>query len=73
MGKTLTFWMPLLFWPPGDVQIIVMPLNILGKQNVASLTKAGFKAIFIGADMATTVNFHVSLVISSFLSMRGKT
>ena len=32
MGKTLTFWMPLLFWPPGSIQIVVTPLNILGKQ-----------------------------------------
>ncbi|KIK98244.1 hypothetical protein PAXRUDRAFT_803920, partial [Paxillus rubicundulus Ve08.2h10] len=39
-GKTLTFWMPLLFRPDG-VQIVVMPLNLLGKQNVASLGKAG--------------------------------
>ncbi|KAJ7308705.1 hypothetical protein DFH08DRAFT_623415, partial [Mycena albidolilacea] len=39
-GKTLTFWMPLLFVPDG-IQIIVTPLNILSKQNVDSLTKVG--------------------------------
>ena len=33
MGKTLTFWMPLLF-RKGGLQIITTPLNILGKQNV---------------------------------------
>jgi superfamily II DNA helicase RecQ len=59
MGKTLTFWMPLLFRPKGSVQIIVTPLNILGKQNVESLRKAGLKAIFISADTATTENFRV--------------
>jgi superfamily II DNA helicase RecQ len=63
MGKTLTFWMPLLFQPPGSVQIIVTPLNILGKQNVSTLAKAGFKAIFISADTATAENFRVSLVV----------
>ncbi|ETW75969.1 hypothetical protein HETIRDRAFT_53821, partial [Heterobasidion irregulare TC 32-1] len=30
-GKTLTFWMLLLF--ASRIQIIVTPLNILGKQN----------------------------------------
>jgi len=31
-GKTLTFWMPLLFRPDG-IQIIITPLNILGKKS----------------------------------------
>jgi len=44
MGKTLTFWMSLLFRPHGSVQIIVTPLNILGKQNVATLNKASLFA-----------------------------
>jgi superfamily II DNA or RNA helicase len=39
-GKTLTFWMPLLFKNEG-IQIVVTPLNILGKQNVNSLAKLG--------------------------------
>ncbi|KAF8238520.1 hypothetical protein L208DRAFT_1241940, partial [Tricholoma matsutake] len=37
MGKTLVFWIPILFRPPGSVQIIVTPLNLLGSQNVLSL------------------------------------
>jgi len=53
MGKTLTFWMPLLFRPRGSIQIVVTPLNILGKQNVSSLAKAGFKGIFINAKLKT--------------------
>ena len=34
--KSLTFWMPLLFIPEA-VQIVITPLNILGKQNVETL------------------------------------
>ncbi|KAI0738168.1 hypothetical protein C8Q80DRAFT_1060062, partial [Daedaleopsis nitida] len=30
-GKTLTFWIPLLFRPNG-IQVIITPLNILGTQ-----------------------------------------
>ena len=59
MGKTLTFWMPLLFRPPGSIQVVVTPLNILGKQNVACLDKAGLKGIFISAESATAENFRV--------------
>ncbi|KAG2740214.1 hypothetical protein P692DRAFT_20753646, partial [Suillus brevipes Sb2] len=44
MGKTLGFWLPLLF-RDGGIQIIVTPLNMLGKQNAASLAKAGICGI----------------------------
>ncbi|KAI5999683.1 P-loop containing nucleoside triphosphate hydrolase protein [Pisolithus albus] len=57
MGKTLTFWMPLLF-RPGGIQIVVTPLNLLGKQNVASLVKAGIRAISISSETAIPSNFH---------------
>ncbi|KIK91642.1 hypothetical protein PAXRUDRAFT_149057, partial [Paxillus rubicundulus Ve08.2h10] len=40
MGKTLGLWIPLLFQPDG-IQIVVTLLNLLGKQNVTSLAKAG--------------------------------
>ncbi|KAJ7733400.1 P-loop containing nucleoside triphosphate hydrolase protein [Mycena maculata] len=56
-GKTLTFWMPLLFVPDG-IQIVVTPLNILGKQNVDSLAKVGISAITITAETATAENFQ---------------
>ncbi|KAJ7207018.1 hypothetical protein C8J57DRAFT_1727419 [Mycena rebaudengoi] len=56
-GKTLTFWMPLLFIPDG-IQIVVTSLNILGKQNVDSLAKVGISAITITADTATAENFR---------------
>jgi superfamily II DNA helicase RecQ len=63
MGKTLTFWMPLLFFPAGHIQVVITPLNLLGQQNVELLDKAGMKAIFIGGDMATSENFLVSLML----------
>ena len=56
MGKTLMFWMPLLFRPKGSIQIIVTPLNILGKQNIDQLQNAGFR----GANTATAENFRES-------------
>lgn len=58
-GKTLTFWMPLLFIPDG-IQLVVTPLNILGKQNVDTLEKVGIKAISMTAETATAENFQVS-------------
>ncbi|THG94262.1 hypothetical protein EW026_g7173 [Hermanssonia centrifuga] len=45
-GKTLAFWLPLLFRPRG-IQIVVTALNTLGKQNVRSLADAGISAISI--------------------------
>ena len=59
MGKTLTFWIPLLF-RPGGIQIVVTPLNLLGKQNTTSLAKAGIRAIPIYSGTATPANFRVS-------------
>ncbi|KAI0681881.1 P-loop containing nucleoside triphosphate hydrolase protein [Cytidiella melzeri] len=45
-GKTLTFWIPLLFSPTG-IQVVITPLNILGTQNEAKLAARGIKAISI--------------------------
>jgi len=58
MGKTLGFWLPLLFHP-GGIQVVVTPLNMLGKQNVASLAKAGIQGIAINSETATLANFSV--------------
>ncbi|KAG2079381.1 P-loop containing nucleoside triphosphate hydrolase protein [Suillus cothurnatus] len=52
----MSFWMPLLFKP--GIQIIVTPLNQLGKQNVDSLAKAGMQSIAISAETATWSNFR---------------
>ncbi|KIJ12990.1 hypothetical protein PAXINDRAFT_14203 [Paxillus involutus ATCC 200175] len=57
MGKTLTFWLPLLFCLEG-IQIVVTPLNQLGQQNVDSLRKAGIRSIAINAETATLDNFQ---------------
>jgi superfamily II DNA helicase RecQ len=57
-GKSLTFWMPLLF-VPDSIQIVVSPLNILGKQNVETLAKVGIEAITVTAETATEANFRV--------------
>lgn len=69
MGKTLTFWLPLLF-RPDSIQIIVTPLNMLGKQNESSLAKAGIPAIAINSDTATPVNFQVSYTVMGSLSVK---
>src|ERR1700676_941068 len=60
-GKTLTFWMPLLFKRDG-IQIVVTPLNILGKQNVESLARMGIQGITVTAENATMQTFKVSKV-----------
>jgi len=59
MGKTLTFWMPLVFRLQG-IQLIITPLNILGEQNTTILDRLGIEAIFISATTATECNFRVS-------------
>ena len=59
-GKTLTFWLPLLFRPNG-VQIVVTPLNILGQQNIDTLAKVGVKGIFISAKTASKQIFSVRI------------
>jgi superfamily II DNA helicase RecQ len=59
MGKTLTFWMLLLFQPPGSIQIVVTPLNLIGRQNVLSLEWVGIHVICTFGDSATAKNFQV--------------
>lgn len=58
-GKTLTFWIPLLFRKQG-IQLIVTALNILGKQNVEQLKLLNISGIAISAETATLENFKVS-------------
>src|SRR6266404_8379618 len=64
MGKTLTFWIPLLFHPDG-IQIIVTPLNQLGQQQVEDLKSMGMQAIAINTDTANADNYkvHTSVTI----------
>ncbi|KAF7796580.1 hypothetical protein EIP86_007761, partial [Pleurotus ostreatoroseus] len=56
-GKTLSFWMPLLFRPTGKV-VVITPLNILGGQNERSLARLGIKAISIDSKTATPSNIQ---------------
>jgi superfamily II DNA helicase RecQ len=60
-GKTLTFWMPLLFKKDG-IQIVITPLNILGKQNVDSLAAMGIQGITVTAENTTRQTFKVSIM-----------
>ena len=48
-GKTLTFWIPLLFNNDGII-IIVTALNIIGDKNVAELKKLNISASNITGD-----------------------
>jgi hypothetical protein len=58
MGKTLTFWLPLLSCPYG-IQIVVTPLNILGQQNVDTLSKFSVHGVFVSAKTASKEFFDV--------------
>ena len=62
LGKTLGFWMP-LFARENGIQIIVTALNLLGKQNIDTLKKAGIQGINITAETATPSNFRVECTI----------
>lgn len=69
-GKTLSFWIPLLMALEDgeDKMIIVMtPLNILGKQNVDLLAKAGMSGIAIDGKNATDEAFAVSHMMARML------
>ena len=57
-GKTLTFWIPTLLCTDG-ILIVVVPLNLLAKQNVDQLEKVGIKAVAITGETATEDNFKV--------------
>ncbi|KAJ3004373.1 hypothetical protein NUW54_g4844 [Trametes sanguinea] len=56
-GKTLTFWMPLLFRPRG-IQVVITPLNILGAQTKQQLDSLGISAIAIRGETATQQNIE---------------
>jgi superfamily II DNA helicase RecQ len=58
-GKTLTFWMSLLFVEEG-MFFLITALNILGDQNVAELKRLGISAINLTAESTTDEVFRVS-------------
>ena len=57
-GKTLTFWMPLLFNNNG-IKIVVTSLNLLGDQNVTQLEELGIKAVNLTKTTSTNEVFKV--------------
>jgi superfamily II DNA helicase RecQ len=58
-GKTLTFWIPMLY-EPQSITVLVTALNVLGKQMAATLLHAGITAVNLTAENATNKMFQVS-------------
>jgi superfamily II DNA helicase RecQ len=61
-GKTLSFWIPLLMALEEGLDkmtIVVTPLNLLGKQNVQLLEKAGLSAVAVSRENANPETFRV--------------
>ena len=61
-GKTLSFWIALLMaLEEGEDKMVfvVTPLNLLGKQNVEALDKAGLSAISVSSENANPATFKV--------------
>ncbi|KAI0756195.1 P-loop containing nucleoside triphosphate hydrolase protein, partial [Daedaleopsis nitida] len=56
-GKTLTFWLPLLFRPEG-IQVVITPLNVLGNQNQTQLAKVGISAVAVNSKTASAKLFQ---------------
>ena len=62
-GKTLTFWIPLLFNNNGII-IIITALNILGDKNVDEHLRLGIRAANISGALATDDLFKVNFLQS---------
>ncbi|KAH7919783.1 P-loop containing nucleoside triphosphate hydrolase protein, partial [Leucogyrophana mollusca] len=56
-GKTMTFWIPMLFNDDG-IMIIITPLKLLGEKNEAEAQSFGMTAINLTADTATDQVFN---------------
>ncbi|KAI9452135.1 P-loop containing nucleoside triphosphate hydrolase protein [Lactarius psammicola] len=55
-GKTLTFWIPLLFNGAG-ISIVVTPLNVLGEKNVSELALLSIPAVNLTTSSASDKTF----------------
>ncbi|KAG2155788.1 P-loop containing nucleoside triphosphate hydrolase protein, partial [Suillus bovinus] len=55
-GKTLTFWIPLLFNNSG-ITILITPLTILGEKNVTELQQVQIPVVNLSATTATDATF----------------
>ncbi|KAG1785764.1 P-loop containing nucleoside triphosphate hydrolase protein [Suillus plorans] len=56
-GKTLTFWIPLLF-NDGGITILITPLTILGDKNVIELQEVNIPVVNLSAATATDTIFE---------------
>ncbi|KAG1884172.1 hypothetical protein F4604DRAFT_1920024 [Suillus subluteus] len=56
-GKTLTFWIPLLF-NNGGITILITPLTILGEKNVTELQQVQIPVVNLSAATATDATFE---------------
>ena len=59
-GKTLTFWIPLLF-NEGGITIVVTPLVVLGDKNVVELSAVSIPAVNCTSESMTEDTFKVVL------------
>ena len=60
--KTLSFWIPLLMALEDGremITIVVTPLNLLGKQNQATLEKVGLPAVAVSKENANVETWSV--------------
>ena len=49
------------------MSFVVTPLNLLGKQNVSILEKAGLPAVAVSKETANTKTFKVSIIIIIYI------
>lgn len=68
-GKTLTFFMPLLFSEDKSI-IIVTALNILGKQNADQLNAAGIQSIAVNSENSSDTKIYKVRIVSSYHHIR---
>jgi hypothetical protein len=65
-GKTLTFWIPLLFNEDG-VTIVITPLTVLGEKNDNKLLEASIAAINLTTTSASDKAFKVLHLYLNFI------
>ena len=62
MGKTLSFWIPLLARTLGSL-IVVTPLTLLGDQHMQNLMEVGISAINIDVDTIASCPYIFEVII----------
>ena len=64
-GKTLTFWIPLLFNDDG-VTIVITLLTVLGEKNIKELSDMSIAAVNLTTTSASDETFKVILLYLNF-------